>query len=672
MRIARLFSAALTCVATFAAHAASPSSVQAPPAEAYGRLPAITSAALSPDGKRVVVAVGYEYRSAEPDRELTSLSVIDIDSGKVEATLAPPPKNNLRGVGWADDKRPYYFISSSGHARDAFPPGWPVMSRGPRVEWFRTGVLSLATGESTLLMQDSGTRANSSLTSLQVPIEGEPGFGRMVAWGGLASMNTVPKLSVYRVNLDTGGATAVETGNFNTRGFMLDETGATIARVDINEDKDRWRLFNYENGKDRMILEEVSEMGLPLSLYGLFPDGRIAAVNPHKEGQRDTLLAIDRKTGVATPVEGDLGAQGSDISPIMDPWRHRIVGARWTEDLPKQHFFDAELAGIAAAVQPHFADGYMTLRSWSRDRKRVLLFGEQAVDAGAYYVYDVGTKKLRILGKSYPQLTSPEHLGDRQSIKYRARDGKQIPAYLTLPAGIEPRNLPLVLLVHGGPHARDDFTFDWWASFLASRGYAVLQSNYRGSTGYGYEWFDAGRDGWGDGVMQTDVEDGATALVKNGIVDPKRICIMGGSYGGYAALAGATLTPDLYACAVSVNGVSDPEDMLKDAQRAGRKSTIAEWWTSSMGADDMDHLRKVTPIRHVDVVRVPILLLHGVEDTVVPVDQSRTMNARLVRAKKDVRYVELKGDDHWLSSASTRTHMLQEIETFLAASLKAK
>jgi dipeptidyl aminopeptidase/acylaminoacyl peptidase len=656
---------ALAGASLISAEAATP-----PPAEAYGRLPAISSAALSPDGKRVVLSVGYEFRASEPDRELTSLSVIDIDTGKVEATLAPPPRNNLRGVGWADEKRPYYFISATGRARDAYPPGWPIMTLGPRIEWFRTGVLALDTGASTLLMQDAGTRGNSSLTDLQAPIEGDPGYGRMIAWGGLGSMSTQAQLSVYRVNLDTGKASAIENGNYKTRGFLLDEKGATIARVDIHDEKNRWRLFTYENGKDRMILEQVSEMGLPLSMYGLLEDGRIAAVNPHKEGHRDTLLAIDRKTGQATPLEGFAGTQGSDVAPIMDPWRHRVVGVRWTEDLPKQHFFDQELAKIATALQPDFADGYMTLRSWSRERTRVLLFGERATDAGAYYVYDTATKKLRMLGKSYPQLTAPEHLGDRQAIKYRARDGKHIPAYLTLPVGVEPKNLPLVLLVHGGPHARDDFTFDWWASFLASRGYAVLQPNFRGSTGYGYEWFDAGRKGWGTGVMQTDVEDGAAALVKGGYVNARRICIMGGSYGGYAALAGATLTPDRYACAVSVNGVTDLEDMLKDVQQGGKKSMIAEWWGSSMGADDMEHIRRISPIRHADAVRIPTLLIHGVEDTVVEVDQSRAMHARLVRAKKNVRYVELKGDDHWLSSASTRTRVLQEIETFLAASLK--
>jgi len=655
-----------TAFAFFCVHAAQ--GAGPPPAEAYGRLPAIGSAAISPDGKRVVVSVGYEYHASDPNRELTAVSIIDIDSGKVERTLAPPDKNTLRGVGWADEKRAYYNISSTMRARDLMPVSMPIMTLGPRVEVVRTGTLAIDTGKMTLLLMDEGNRGNSSLTRLQAPIEGEPGMGRMVAWGGLNTMNNLPKLSVYRVNLDTGTGVAIETAKADTRGYLLDERGDVLARVDINDDKNRWRLFTYENGKDRMVLEEVSEMGQPLSMYGLMDDGRIAAVNPHQEGKRDTLIAIDRSTGKVTPVEGATGNQGSDVWPLGDPWRHRVVGFGWTEDLPKQKFFDAELAKIQAEVQPLFESGYVNLQSWSRDRSRVMLFGESADDAGAYYVYDTTTKKMRMVGKRYPQLASAD-LGDRRSIKYPARDGTKIPAYLTLPVGVEPKNLPLVLLVHGGPHARDDFTFDWWSSFLASRGYAVLQANFRGSTGYGYEWFDAGRSGWGDGVMQTDVEDGAAALIKAGIADGKRVCIVGASYGGYAAQAGATITPDRYSCAISVAGVSDPEDMLKDANRGDRNSFIAEWWRKSMGSD-RDHLRKVSPIRHADQVKIPILLLHGVEDSVVKVEQSRNMYKKLKSARRDVKYVELGGDDHWLSSASTRTQMLQEIETFLAQHLK--
>jgi dipeptidyl aminopeptidase/acylaminoacyl peptidase len=640
-----------------------------PPAEAYGRLPAIGSVALSPDGKRVAVSVGYEYRSTEPDRELTAFSIIDIDTGKVEQTLAPPTKNTLRGVGWADERRPYYYISGTVRARDLMPASMPIMVAGERVEVVRTGVLSLDTGKMTLLLVTEGTQGNSALTRLLSPIEGDPGFGRMVAWGGLGTMNSTPKLSVYRVNLETGKGIAVETAKADTRGYLLDERGATIARVDINDDKNRWRLFTYQGGKERLVLEQVSEMGQPLSMYGLLEDGRIAAIDPHEEGKRDTLLAIDRESGKSTPVEGLQRTPGSDVWPIGDPWRHRVVGVEWNEDLPKQQFFDAELTKIYAAVQPLFDSGYVTLESWSRDRARVLLFGEKAGDAGAYYVYETAARKLRMIGKRYPQLASPEALGERQAIKYKARDGTPIPAYLTLPAGAEPRNLPLVLLVHGGPHARDDFTFNWWASFLASRGYAVLQPNFRGSSGYGYDWFNAGRNGWGDGVMQTDVEDGVDALVKAGHVDPKRVCIVGGSYGGYAALAGATLTPERYACAASINGLSDPEEMLKNLERASKNSMASEWWRKSMGSDN-DHLRKISPQRRADQARIPILLLHGREDSVVPVEQSRDMNRKLLAAKRNVKFVELGGDDHWLSDASTRTQMLQELETFLAQAMK--
>ena len=296
---AGIFATAFVFVCAHAAQSATP-----PPAEAYGRLPGIGSAAISPDGKRVVVSVGYEYRASEPNRELTAVSIIDLDSGKVERTLAPPEKNTLRGVGWADEKRAYYNISSTMRARDLMPVSMPIMTLGPRVEVVRTGTLAVDTGKMTLLLMDEGNRGNSSLTRLQAPIEGEPGMGRMVAWGGLNTMNNLPKLSVYRVNLDTGTGVAIETAKADTRGYLLDERGDVLARVDINDDKNRWRLFTYENGKERMILEEVSEMGQPLAMYGLLDDGRIAAVNPHQEGKRDTLIAIDRSTGKAVLVSG--------------------------------------------------------------------------------------------------------------------------------------------------------------------------------------------------------------------------------------------------------------------------------------------------------------------------------------------------------------------------------
>jgi dipeptidyl aminopeptidase/acylaminoacyl peptidase len=661
---ARILFAAIVCSLAIQAGAAPP------PVEAYGRLPAIGDAALSPDGKRLALEVSGEFKASEPDREINFIRILNIDTGAVEHTLAPPPRHKLRGVGWADDKRPYYFISTTVDAADTLPSSVPVMFRGGRMEFWRTSVFSLDTKTVTVLMDSKDFRRNAGLTNLVVPIEGESGFGRMIAAGGLGEINYEPRLAVFKVNLDDGSAKPLTAGSALTRGYMLDERGDIVARVDINDRSNRWQLFTYEDGKDRMILEDVSELGQPLRLFGLLQDGRIAAVDPHEEGQRDLLLAIDRKTGAKEPLHQ---TGGSDVGTINDPWFRRVVGIQWVEDLPKQKFFDEQLQAISTAVQASFTDGYAIVVSWARDRSRVLVFAEKANDAGAWYIYEPDTKKLRSVGKRYPALSTPESLGDRQSIRFKARDGTSVPAYLTLPVGVEPKKLPTVLLVHGGPHARDTFMFDWWASFLASRGYAVLQVNFRGSTGYGYDWFNAGRGQWGDGLMQTDVEDGVDALVKNGTVDGSRVCIMGGSYGGYAALAGATITPDKYACAVSVNGLSDPERMRNEVEKGdkGKRGMLAEWWRKSMG-EDIGHLRKVSPIENADKARAPILIVHGSDDSVVPVEQSRAMHGKLKRAGKNVTYIEMPGDDHWLSGAATRTQMLHEVETFLAAHLAPK
>lgn len=343
----------------------------------------------------------------------------------------------------------------------------------------------------------------------------------------------------------------------------------------------------------------------------------------------------------------------------------------WTEVEDLQHFFEPALQAASESVKHHFAGGSARIVSWSRDRGRILVYGENGLDGGGYYVLTVATNQLRRVGLRYPALANV-HIGARQSIIYRARDGVRVPAYLTVPAGADaPRNLPTVLLVHGGPAGRDDMNFDFWSTFLASRGYAVLQPNFRGSSGYGAAWRQAGHGEWG-GLMQTDVEDGVAALVRSGIADASRVCIVGASYGGYAALAGATLTPDRYRCAASIAGPSDLNAFIRSRERMqGRQSIGADYWRMSIGdrEEDQQRIREHSPANLADRVTIPILLMHGTDDTVVPITQSRLMEDRLRAAGKNVRFVELRGDDHWLSNGETRTQMLSELETFLAQNL---
>ena len=215
---------------------------------------------------------------------------------------------------------------------------------------------------------------------------------------------------------------------------------------------------------------------------------------------------------------------------------------------------------------------------------------------------------------------------------YDARDKYPLFGYLTIPAGAAEKNLPLVVLPHGGPHRRDTPDFDWWSQFLASRGYAVLRPQFRGSTGLGTEHLLAGRGQWGL-RMQDDVTDGVKALISQGIVDPKRVCIVGASYGGYAALAGAAFTPELYACAISVAGVSDLAEVIAyDEKMGGDESDSVYYERESIGSRDDPKVGEKSPARHARDIRAPILLLHGTNDTVVPFAQSQMMANALAAA----------------------------------------
>jgi dipeptidyl aminopeptidase/acylaminoacyl peptidase len=256
-----------------------------------------------------------------------------------------------------------------------------------------------------------------------------------------------------------------------------------------------------------------------------------------------------------------------------------------------------------------------------------------------------------------------------RSIHYAARDGLDIPAYLTLPPGVtDPSGLPLVVLAHGGPASRDVAGFDWWAQALASRGYAVLQANFRGSTGYGRAFLEAGYGEWGR-KMQTDLSDGVRWLAAEGIIDPARVCIVGASYGGYAAMAGLTLDSDVYRCGVSVAGVSDLRRMVNwEAEQARHKNNqTVRYWNRFMGAARLNDraLDALSPAFLAASVDSPLLLIHGRDDTVVPIEQSRVMAEALRRAGKPVEFVELPGEDHWLSRSATRQQMLAETVRFL-------
>jgi dipeptidyl aminopeptidase/acylaminoacyl peptidase len=309
-------------------------------------------------------------------------------------------------------------------------------------------------------------------------------------------------------------------------------------------------------------------------------------------------------------------------------------------------------------------------QSWSDDRTKVIAQVAGTRSGDAYLLVDLATGRSERIGDEYRGIR-PEDFNEVRTLSYPAADGTVIPAFLTLPRGVPARHLPLVVMVHGGPAGHDKPGFDWQAQAVASLGYAVLQPQYRGSDGFGRAHLEAGYGQWGR-KMQTDLSDGLNGLAAQGLIDPARVCIVGDSYGGYAAMAGVTLQSGIYRCAISVAGVSDLRRlMMQTGADEGVRSLTTRYWRRFFGATRAGDpvFNAISPARHADRLSAPLLLIHGDIDTVVQPEQSRIMRNAARRAGKTVQLVTLKGEDHNLSRGATRVEMLRAIAGFLRANL---
>ncbi len=353
---------------------------------------------------------------------------------------------------------------------------------------------------------------------------------------------------------------------------------------------------------------------------------------------------------------------------ILDPLKRRVVGVRYTVADSKVQWFDPQVTALFEEVRLRIAAKHVYIGAWSADYRRVIFYGESPDLPGRYYLYERSSGKLRYFDYAYPGLEKIP-MAPMRATSYRARDGLEIPAYLSLPVGIgarPERPLPAIVMPHGGPWARDFSSFDPLVQLFTSRGYAVLQMNYRGSAGYGSEFLGAGHRGWGK-AMQDDVTDGTRWLAAEGIADPKRTCIVGWSYGGYAALMGAVKEPDLYSCAVSIAGVSDLRALIASKRNYlnGRIGTarIGDLWKDRKSLDEN------SPVNGAARIKVPVLLAHGTKDRVVPIQQTEAMAAALKAAGKSFQYVELEDADHSVMRGPERAKLFTTVDEFVMGSL---
>jgi acetyl esterase/lipase len=384
----------------------------------------------------------------------------------------------------------------------------------------------------------------------------------------------------------------------------------------------------------------------------------------------DQALAVDDKDGFSAVYKLDLttmtlgdklfGVSGYDVDDLVtDREGTRLLGVKVIEEATRTHWLDPDLATIQAAIDKSVPGRQATIVSMNAKRNRLIVLVAGANQPGSYYFMDTDDGRLQRIAFVNARMAAAV-LNPVRTVRFKARDGLEISAVLTLPGRRAAKALPVVVLPHGGPFDRDSEEWDWWAQALAERGYAVIQPNFRGSSGFGTEFAKKGEGQWGL-AMQDDVNDALGWLVKEGIGDPKRACIVGASYGGYCALRAAQRDGSLYRCAISFAGVSDLV-ALRRYDGEFLNSGPASDWLRTQAPD----LRSVSPLNFPEQFSTPVLLVHGKADQRVPVKQSRQMADRLKQAGKAVVYVEQPLGDHHFSREQDRVGFLKAMDAFLA------
>ncbi|MEV1295325.1 S9 family peptidase [Pseudonocardia sp. NPDC049635] len=498
----------------------------------------------------------------------------------------------------------------------------------------------------------------------------------------LVTMNPqVERIDVHRVDVATGEVVLHHHEADPLAATLLDRSGAPAFRVETEEDG-----TVVISGIDRAtgaprLLRRMGGAEYPLSVQPqqVTPDGDGLLVGSYRDGDDLQLVRIDRETGDETVVAAVEG-RSLDIMGIMAPgvlppavYTHRGTGepiaARFVDDRPHIEVLDPEFAAVYAELAT-LSDGVLgTVSSDMSGRRWIATFTHDR-EPGVSWFYDHATGERRRLFQPFPDL-DPADMAPMRAVRFPARDGLELRGYLTLPVGVEPRNLPTVLLVHGGPWSQDYWIYNPEVQLLANRGYAVLQVNYRGSLGYGRRYLTAAVGEYGR-AMQDDLYDGLDWAVAQGYTDPDRVAISGVSYGGYAALRAITVTPDRFAAAVDYVGVSDLVAALRALPPFTRRYNANSWYRYLGDPDVPEQEAELTarsPITMVDRIRTPLLVAQGANDVRVPQAQSDRIVASLRERGVPVEYLLAQDEGHGFENEDNRLRLYRAIERHLATHL---
>ncbi|MFK8030057.1 MAG: alpha/beta hydrolase family protein [Gammaproteobacteria bacterium] len=474
------------------------------------------------------------------------------------------------------------------------------------------------------------------------------------------------KPDLRKVNVDTGRSRIVQRGLKSVQYWHTDLRGEPrVGQGRRDRSTEEWNLrIRDANGKDWREAEDYPGLSADVDIRGFTadPDELIIADYQGKNTLGLYIYNLQEKNITRTLFHNDKYDAGG---VILSHDGTEIMGATYVGETSEVELFDGYATALST-LRKEYSDYTVDYIDQSSKAGLIIVRISNAYEPGMVALYDARKKQLSVLGELYPDLL-PEQMGEVVSVGYSARDGVKIPSFVTLPPtikdGSQLKKLPFVILPHGGPYGRDEKRFDYFAQFFATRGFGVMQMNFRGSDGYGKAFEDSGRKNWV--VMQEDVEDGARSLIERGYADPDRICIAGWSYGGYAALMGALKSPELYACAISMAGVTDLQDMIRDIEKYRFGKVTARNFVLN-GFESKDDIKANSPVKLAGELKVPLFLAHGRDDQRVHFDQFTRMKRALRKVDVPVTYMDFSDEDHFLSNQENRVEFFNGIDKFLA------
>jgi acetyl esterase/lipase len=603
-------------------------------ATVFAEVPSVESPDLSPNGKAIAAKIavnGTQY-----------FAIIPLDGGKPR--LVGLGEVDLNWWSWVNDE---WLVIGVGQL---------VPYEGDDIYVSRAiGVNALSSKLTRLSSRDAAQDADDVIWTAT---DGTPRI-LMASQTSLYTNEAGFWPQVDEIDVSTGKRKIVQRGNEGIFNWYADGSGAVRMGIGMTLDGRTRRAIYRPGGKGSFkTIDRARGPNDSLTVPAMFlkAPGKALMIADDEKGY-SALYELD----LETLVRGKqlFASKGYDIGGLVqDASGSNYLGVRVNEDRPGIRWTDPAMEAMHKAIAAKIKGGEPRIVSLSRDRSAAIVHVGGPSAPGAYFVYRAADDSMQFLNMINGGI-GMKRLNPVRTIRYKARDGLEIPAVLTLPFG-KKSNLPLIVMPHGGPFARDTEEWDWWAQFLAQRGYAVVQPNYRGSSGYGTPFTEKGQGQWGL-AMQDDLNDAVAELAKSGIADPKRVCMVGASYGGYAAMRAAQRDGKLYRCAAAYAGVSDLNRMISHDRSFLGAGARKDWL--KMQAPD---LKSVSPLHHAEDFSIPILLVHGKKDRVVPPVQSRVMVQKLKAAGKDVTWIEQPEGDHHFSRGEDRLQFLKALEAFLA------